>query len=104
MIGTFLLFAAATIGFTHIIVDSTIFSFIRNWLKTVLPAKFYSAFECYQCAGTWCGFLAGLILISQNFFVIFMCGCAGSFLAVLGANLLNYLEAKSYVEVDDGGS
>lgn len=102
MVGTFLLFVVATIGLTHIIVDSTIFAPIRDFLKKTLPPKVYAVFECYQCAGTWCGFLAGLILISKSIPVIFMCGCAGSFLAVLGANFLNYLEAKSYVEIDDG--
>ena len=101
MIGKFLLFAVATIGLTHIIVDSSIFEPVRSWLKEKLPPKVYSVFECYQCAGTWCGFLMGCFLISHNIFVVLACGFAGSFLSVLGANYLNYLDAKSYISISD---
>lgn len=101
MIGTFLLFAVATIGLTHIIVDSTLFEPIRSKLKDVLHSKVYKVFECYQCAGTWCGFITGLALVSKDISTILMCGFAGSFLAMWGARYLDYLEAKSYLLIDD---
>lgn len=102
----FLIFCFAVVGMTHIIVDSTIMEPVRNLVKAWLPTKIASVIECYQCAGTWCGFFCGLIFWDNNFslynnlFITFLAGCAGSFLATLGATYLNYLEAKSVVEVE----
>lgn len=101
MIGTFLFFAVAVIGFTHILVDSSLFQPVRDWLKTKLHPYVYGILECYQCCGFWCGIIVSLILLSYNPFNVFLGGCAGSFLAVWGANYLNYLEAKSIVEIDE---
>jgi len=96
----FFLFIASVIGMTHIIVDSTIFEPVKNFIKDYVPNKVYSALNCYQCSGTWCGFLCGWAIVSNNFFIIIMCGFAGSFLAVLGASVLNYLDSKAYVDLE----
>jgi 1-aminocyclopropane-1-carboxylate deaminase/D-cysteine desulfhydrase-like pyridoxal-dependent ACC family enzyme len=108
MIMSFLLFSLAVIGMTHIIVDSSIFRPVRELLKRVLPSSISSVFDCYQCAGTWCGFLLGFLLVSKDPIIIFSCGMAGSFLANLAANLLNvgvskaqYYEANAVVNFQE---
>lgn len=98
----FLLFAFAVIGFTHIIVDpAVIMKPLRDFIKEKCPSWMDKLVSCYQCCGTWVGFLCGLILISYNPFVIFTCGMAGSFLASFGASYLNYIEAQSLLSLKD---
>ena len=89
------LFVFAVIGMTHIIVDSNLFAPVRDWLKTRLPEKVYWVMECYQCCGTWCGFLLALALLSYNPLIIIAGGFAGSFLASWAAFHLNYIEART---------
>jgi len=96
-----LLFALAVIGMTNIIVDGAIFSTPREWLKEHLPTKLFQLISCYQCCGTWCGFILGAMLICYwNPFVIFACGMAGSFLAAGTSVFLTYLEARSIVDLN----
>jgi hypothetical protein len=76
----FILFCFSVIGMTNIIVDSNLFEPIRNKLKETLPEKVYEAFECHQCMGFWCGLMCCAALFTWNPVIIFMCGCAGSFL------------------------
>lgn len=105
-LGTLLLFAFAVIGMTHIIVDpATIMQPVRDSIAAKAEGgKFWSwlnkLLSCYQCCGTWVGFIVGAILISWNPLVIFVCGVAGSFLATWGATYLNYLEASSIISLD----
>lgn len=96
-----LLFSVAVIGMTHIVVDSTIVELPKQFLKKILWKKLYSMLDCYQCAGTWCGFLCGAMLISHNPIIIFFCGCAGSFLAQWGIALINCLEAKALLDIGE---
>jgi hypothetical protein len=103
----FLLFSVAAIGFTHIMVDSVIMQPLRDWIMTRAQnttgktqwfwGKITKILSCYQCAGFWCGLLAGAILVSINILVIFMCGCATSFLALTAAHFIQYLEANSVI-------
>lgn len=105
-IGTLLLFVFAVIGMTHIIVDpATIMQPVRDFIAAKAEGNKFMAWlnkllSCYQCCGTWVGFIAGAILISLNPLVIFLCGMAGSFLATWGATYLNYLEASSIISLD----
>jgi len=102
MISNLLLFVVAVIGMTHILVDPSVIAVpLRNWLAKNAPAWVNKLFSCYQCCGTWVGFLFGFILISYNPLVVFACGMAGSFLATWGATYLNYLEAQSLVNLDE---
>lgn len=94
------LFTFGVIGLTHIIVDSKIMSPVRAFLQKVLPPFLYLTFECYQCSGTWAGFLVGYMIMSHNIFTILVCGFAGSFLASWAAFYLNYLEAQTMVAMD----
>jgi len=95
-----LLFCFAVIGMTHIIVDSTLFEPVRTYLQGCIP-WLGKLVGCYQCCGFWCGAFLGLTVLSWNPFVIFAAGCAGSFLATLGANYLTYLEANALVSVGE---
>lgn len=89
------LFFAAVIGMTHIVVDSEIMEPLDAWAKRHLPAKVHHGlFECYQCSGFWCGAFLGFILVSFNPFVVFACGCAGSFLADFSESVFKYLESE----------
>jgi uncharacterized membrane protein YfcA len=87
------LFILASIGMTHIIIDGSIFSSLRYWIKNNLPEKIAKLFECYMCLGFWCGMIIGAGIVSQNPVQIFACGCAGSLLSQLTAIILNLLEA-----------
>jgi hypothetical protein len=97
----FLLFVFSVIGLTNIMIDGSILAPLRAFLQSRLPASVYKIFECYQCMGTWCGFICGTILISHNPFVILTCGFAGSFLSVLAASYLNYIEARTIVNLGE---
>jgi len=113
-LGDFLLFATVTIGLTHIVVDSVIMQPFRDWVKAKAKPeeetknwfwdKVSQAIGCYQCAGFWCGLVAGAIVVSWNPVLMVACGWASSFLALLAAHLLNYLEAKSIIEIPKNGN
>ena len=88
-----ILFTLATIGMTHILVDSEIMTPVDAWAEKHLPATVHhGVFECYQCSGFWCGMILGYFLIGTNVSIVFACGCAGSFLADLGKLILDRLE------------
>lgn len=88
----FLLFAFATIGLTMIIVDGSIFEPVRCFLEKKLPEKVYDVFECYQCMGTWCGFICGAMAFGLNPLFIILSGFAGSFLAMFTGAILDRLD------------
>jgi len=116
----FLLFVTATIGFTHIMVDSSIMQPLRDIIKSLsiseqwygkrgvflkwLLKKINSMISCYQCAGFWCGLLTGAVFISLNPIIILFCGFASSYLALQAAHLLNYLEANSIISIPKNGN
>ena len=88
----FLLFALATIGLTLIIVDCSIFEPVRCFLEKRLHEKIYDVFECYQCMGTWCGFICGALAFGLSPTVIILSGFAGSFLAMFTGMVLDRLD------------
>lgn len=95
------LFVFSVIGMTNIIVDpATIMVPFRNFVEKRFPLL-DNLFSCYQCTGTWVGFLCGYVLVSKKPEIVFLCGMAGSFLATLSATYLNFLEAKSIIEVEE---
>ena len=100
---TFIFFCFAVVGLTNIITDpATIVQPIRDCVnRWAENSKFWlwvdKLMSCYQCTGFWVGLFCGVILISHNPFVVFLCGPAGSFIATWGASYLNYLEARSIV-------
>jgi hypothetical protein len=88
------IFILASIGMTHIIIDGSIFQFLRDWIKNNLPEKIAKLFECYMCLGFWCGVFMGASLLTTDPVQVFACGCAGSILSQLMAVVLNLLEAS----------
>jgi hypothetical protein len=100
-----LLFIFASIGLTHILVDSSIFAEIRDWLRVKidanvwppLAAKLNKLLGCYQCMGFWCGLFTGVLAYGWHPGILFLCACASSFLSMWGAVYLNYLEANAVV-------
>ena len=97
----FLLFAFGTIGMSHIIVDSSLMEPIRNWYERKMPERLASLVNCYLCSGFWAGIICGFFVLSSNLLMLFVCGCAGAFLSNLAAVMLNYLEARSIVDIGD---
>ena len=104
-----ILFIFASIGLTHIFVDSKIFMPLREWLQKQtnnwILCKISEIMSCYQCAGQYAGMFCGLCLLTSteygliyNFFLVLCSGFAGSFLSSFAAYYLTYLEAKSIVD------
>lgn len=92
------LFILGVVGMTHIIVDASIFEWLRNLMDAKLPEKVSKLIHCYQCTGFWCGIFCGwaafaTITIPQ----LFLAGCAGSVLANFMALYMNYLEARTLI-------
>lgn len=97
-----ILFALSVVGFTHILVDpAAIARPFRNFIKDRCPSWLDKLFSCYQCCGTWVGFLCGYVFITSDPAKVFLCGMAGSFISTWAATYLNYLEAQSIVDLKD---
>jgi uncharacterized iron-regulated membrane protein len=94
-----ILFMLASIGMTNIIVESYIFSGIRDFVKKWFPEKISRVLDCHTCSGFWCGIICGIFCFWPNISVlqIFCCGCAASFLASFFYYLTSLIEAKSVV-------
>ena len=101
------LFCIAVIGLTHIIVDSHIAELVKKKVfekadgtpKELTPvwAEIKYMSNCYQCSGFWVGLLLGILInpLGGEAFILFLLllyAFAGSYLGVLGAALLNYLD------------
>jgi hypothetical protein len=104
MINLFL-FVVSVIGMTHIIVDGSIFESVRTYFKKFMAKikleHMGSLVDCYLCSGTWCGFFMGYVWITDEPLKVFACGCAGGFIANLGASILNLIEALTIVRLSE---
>jgi hypothetical protein len=97
-----LLFMLGVVGMTHIIVDASIFQWLRDYMDTKLPEKVSKLIHCYQCTGFWCGLFCGLAAFAGiTWQQIFLAGCAGSVLANFMAIYMNYLEARTIITLDE---
>lgn len=98
------IFALATIGLTNMIVDpAAIFQPIRDILDKSPSPWMRKLVSCYQCSGTWVGFLCGYMIVGSDPKTVFLCGMAGSYLSTMSATVTNYLEARSIVGVEENG-
>jgi len=96
------LFCLGCVGMSHIIIEGKIFEGVRAWLKPRLPGMLYSLFECYQCTGFWVGLFCSYFVFGNiTWGQVFVGGCAGSFLSAIGALIMNYLEAKTIVNLEE---
>lgn len=109
---TFLLFAFASVGMAHIIVDGSILESFRENIKKFSEKinfpKLGELVECYLCSGTWTGFFIGYITygyhindIGLSLLTTFACGCAGGFLSNLAAMILNYIESATIINLPE---
>ncbi|NIQ12877.1 MAG: hypothetical protein GTO02_00230 [Candidatus Dadabacteria bacterium] len=97
-----ILFILGVIGMTHVIVDASIFEWMRNFIDKKLPESVSKLIHCYQCTGFWCGIFCGWAAFNTfNIPQLFLAGCAGSLLANFAAIYMNYLEARTIVNLDD---
>ena len=101
-------------GFTAILVDSSIMQSFRDLMFKTLPESVYKVFECYQCMGFWSGVINGaililpykigsvdspLLLVCGGLTILFVSGCAGSVLSMFWGLFSTYLEARSIVNL-----
>lgn len=101
-VGSVLVFSFAVVGLTNIVVDpATIFAPVRNLIDRFGPKWLSKMVSCYQCTGTWAGFLCGSLIFGTEPATIFCCGMAGSFIATFSATYVNYMEARSILGVGE---
>lgn len=67
MFNLLLFFAIGLVGLTHIIVDSKVFSNVRDKIEKAninfLGHTLYDMITCHQCCGFWVGFLGWVFAI-----------------------------------------
>jgi hypothetical protein len=96
------------VGFSHIIVDGSIFATPRGWIVSKGPEWLKKLVTCYQCTGFWTGLIVGVLsgvfinewapklddgLWLERLLVIpVMYGFAVSYLSMMAAAALNYLD------------
>jgi hypothetical protein len=96
-----ILFILGVVGMTHIIVDASIFQWLRDYMDKHLPEKVSKLIHCYQCTGFWCGGFCGWAAFTNlTLSQIFLAGCAGSLLANFMAIYMNYLEARTIINLE----
>jgi Na+/H+ antiporter NhaD/arsenite permease-like protein len=89
-----LLFLLACVGLTHILIDGSIFNWLRLWIMNRNIAWLSELWGCYLCLGAWTGALLSLLYnpLDLPWYVsFFLCGFASAFVSVLGAALLIFL-------------
>jgi hypothetical protein len=101
---SFIIFCLATIGLTNILVHGRILDLIfvfgrsiRGWMQYFEWSK--SLFECYECTGFWAGLVCGYTLMSQQWFMVLMCGFAGSVIAQGYTDFIFWLRSNISYEV-----
>jgi len=104
---TFILFVLSTIGLTNILVHGTIFDSIKIGGRSIRQWMHYwkwseSLFNCYECTGTWAGFLCGWLIISSHWSIILACGFAGGLLATWNNLLFEWANSKIEFIIDTG--
>lgn len=101
------MFLLGAIGLGHIFVDGLILIQFKHWLgknDTWLARKTLEMMSCYQCAGTWSGFIVAIMLWLSHFPYMFwlywiVCGFAASFMTNVGAVLISYFNIGATQQV-----
>jgi hypothetical protein len=96
IVGEYVLFLLAAVGLTAVIVESKLFKPLRDfaerwpWLHSLLT--------CYQCSGFWAGIIVYPFVFGYDW-AWPAGGLASSFLAVVAAATLNWLEANTVISL-----
>jgi hypothetical protein len=61
-----ILFLISAFGLSMIVIDSSLFEPVRNFLKGIMVAKAYELFECYLCFGVWAGWMIAPVFIELD--------------------------------------
>ena len=95
MMGTILILCIACIGLTHIMVDGKIMLWLRELIYSLKIKFLTDMIGCYQCMGFWMGVVLGSIYLPLDviwYLQIPLWGFASSYLSMLGATILNFLD------------
>lgn len=100
----FIMFCLATIGLTNILVHGSILNLIkifgrsiRGWMQFSEWSK--TLFECYECTGFWAGMVCGYLFMYQQWYLVLMCGFAGSVIAQTYTDAIYWLRSNISYEV-----
>src|SRR5438128_2422514 len=91
-----LFFLVACIGLTHIIIDSSIFAKARGWIIDKKIPWLTELLSCYMCCGLHVSILLSFVYNPLDipwYLSMWMCGFAGSYAAMFGAAVLNWLDS-----------
>jgi hypothetical protein len=98
LLGNVVLFIIATAGMANLIITGNgpwnILLHFRNWSLKHSPNLLGEIVVCHQCCGFWSGLFCGWAFLTNDPILVFVCGCAGSFVAPWGAIYLNVLESQ----------
>ncbi len=109
-LGNILLMLLGGVGMTVIIVESSIFVPIKNFLQKFMPKFFMQMMDCHQCCGFWSGIFVSLFFLWPFSFESkwlnmlldtgknFSTGCAVSLLSVFWASFMMLIESKTVIK------
>jgi hypothetical protein len=102
-----LLFALASVGLCHLVVDSALMAPVKDYLGARGWQRLVRMLNCYQCAGFWSGLVAGLVLLLGQwvpYLHLLLYGLAASFLGPLAAVFLGYMNTLTSAAAGHGSS
>jgi hypothetical protein len=101
-----LLFALASIGLCHLLVDSALMTPVKDYLGRRGWQRLVRMLNCYQCSGCWSGLVVGVMLLLgrwQPYLHLLLYGLAAGFLGPLAAVCLGYLNTLTSAAAGQGG-
>jgi len=103
----YLFFFLASVGTSHILVESELLRGFRTFVKRKCNPTIAYLVSCYQCTGFWCGMVwYGLfatcypMLTVPLFIGMLAGGCAVSFLSMLTQSMITFFDAAENRKAD----
>lgn len=101
-----IIFILSTVGLSNILVHGSILNYIkirkksiRQWLSHWEWSE--SLFSCYECTGTWAGFICGALIFDPWYYFL-LYGFAGGVLSSWNNLLFEYINSNIDFIIDDG--